>query len=65
MNIRSYCRVSAIIFAVVALLHLARLFYGWTVIIDGATLPMFVSWVGLIVTGGLAYWGLQGARGAG
>ncbi len=64
MNIKAYCRVSAIIFAVVALAHLARLFYGWSVIIDAATIPMFVSWVGLVVTGGLAYWGFQGARGA-
>jgi len=65
MNIKAYCRVSAIIFAVVALAHLARLFYGWSVIIDAATIPMFVSWMGLVVTGGLAYWGFQGSRGAG
>ena len=65
MNTRTYCKISAIIFAAVALAHLARLFYGWSVIIDGATIPMFVSWVGLIVTGGLAYWGFRGSRGAG
>lgn len=62
MNIRTYCRVSAIIFVVVALAHLARLIYSSSITIDGATIPMFVSWIGFIVPGALAYWGFQGAQ---
>ena len=65
MNIRTYCRVSAIIFVLVALAHLARLIFSSSLIIDGATIPMFVSWVGLVVPGALAYWGFQGAQRAG
>lgn len=65
MSIRTYCRVSAIVFAVVALTHLARLIYGASIVIDGQTIPMLASWLGLIVPGGLAYWGFSGARGAG
>ena len=65
MNTKAYCRISAIIFAVVALAHLARLVYGSSIVIDGAAIPMLASWVGLIVPGALAYWGFQEVRGAG
>jgi len=54
MNIRTYCRVSAIIFVLVALAHLARLIYSSSIIIDGETIPMFVSWIGFVVPGALA-----------
>jgi hypothetical protein len=64
MNITAYCRVSAIVFTVVALAHLARLIYGSSIVIDGEAVPMLASWVGLIVSGGLAFWGSRGARGA-
>jgi len=64
MNIRTYCRVSAIIFVLVALAHLARLIYSSSIIIDGETIPMFVSWIGFVVPGALAYWGFQGAQSA-
>ncbi len=65
MNIRTYCRVSAIVFTVVALAHLARLIYGSPITIDGEAIPMFASGVGLIGPGALAYWGFQGAQGTG
>ncbi len=63
MSTKTYCRVSAIVFTVVALAHLARLMYGSSITIDGEAIPMFASWVGLIVPGGLAFWSFQGVRG--
>ena len=65
MNISTYCRVSAIVFTAAALAHLARLIYGASVVIDGQTIPMLASWLGLIIPGGLAFWGFRGSRGAG
>lgn len=65
MNINTYCRVSAIVFTVVALAHLTRLISGASIVIDGEAIPMLASWVGLIVPGGLAFWGFKGSRGAG
>jgi hypothetical protein len=64
MNIRTYCWVSAMVFTVVALAHLARLIYGSSIVIDGEAIPMLASWVGVIVPGVLAFWGFRGARGA-
>ena len=65
MKFRTYCRVSAVIFVVVALAHLARVIYGSSIVIDGETIPIFVSWIGFVVPGALAYWGFQGAQSAG
>jgi len=48
-------------FALVALLHLLRLVMGWSVMIDAWTVPMWVSWVGLVVAGGLSYYGARHA----
>jgi hypothetical protein len=45
----SYAVVSALIFALVAIAHLVRLIKQWTVQIGPASVPMSVSWVGLIV----------------
>jgi len=65
MNFRRYCSVSAILFTVVALAHLTRLIYGWSIQVDDTAVPMFASWVGFIIPGGLAVWGFGEARGTG
>ena len=53
----SYLAISALIFAVVAFAHLARLLKGWPVQIGTHAVPMFVSWFGLAVSALLAIWG--------
>ena len=65
MNQKTYCGVSATLFTLVALAHLARLSYGWSVEIEAATIPMLVSWVGFVVPGALAVWGFREVRKAG
>jgi hypothetical protein len=62
MSRRAYLLVSAAIFSLVALLHLARVVFGWSAVIGGWNIPMWLSWVGLIVAGALAYFGLSLAR---
>jgi len=51
---RPFTSLAAIIFAVVALVHLMRLIYGWVVTIIGADVPMWTSVLGLVIAGGLA-----------
>ena len=41
------------------LFHLARIFMEWTVIIGDWSMPMWVSWIALVVAGGLALLGLR------
>ncbi len=54
---KTYLKVSSGIFALIALLHLARVLFGWNAVIGGWAVPMWLSWVALIVAGYLAYSG--------
>jgi high-affinity Fe2+/Pb2+ permease len=51
---RPFTSLAAVIFAVVAFVHLMRLIYGWVVTIVGADVPMWTSVLGLVLAGGLA-----------
>jgi hypothetical protein len=62
MSRRAYLLVSAAIFSLVALLHLARVVFGWSALIGGWSVPMWLSWVAIIVAGALAYFGFSLAR---
>ena len=62
MNRKSYFLITAIVFAVVGLVHLLRIILGWEAAIGGWTVPMWVSWLGLIVGAVLAYFGFTHAR---
>ena len=59
MTEKMFATIAAVIFALVALLHLVRLVMGWSIVIDSWTVPMWVSWVGLVVAGGLSYYGAR------
>jgi len=51
--------LAGIIFTLVALFHLVRIFMEWPVLIGDWFVPMWVSWVALIVAGGLALFGFR------
>jgi len=59
MTEKMFATIAAVIFALVALLHLLRLVMGWSVVIGSWTVPMWVSWVGLVIAGGLSYYGTR------
>jgi hypothetical protein len=52
-----YVAISAIIFALVAIGHIARLIQGWDVQVGGMGIAMSVSWIALVVSALLAVWG--------
>lgn len=54
---KSYIAISAIIFAVVAVGHIARLVQGWDVQVGGMGIATSVSWAALVVSAALAVWG--------
>jgi hypothetical protein len=55
----AYAAVSALIFAVVAIVHLIRIVRGWSVQIGSYAVPMSVSWIGLVIAAVLALWGFM------
>jgi hypothetical protein len=57
MDAKSYSRVATIIFAIIALLQLFRALSGWDITINGASIPLWASWLGAVVAGALAFVG--------
>jgi hypothetical protein len=53
----TYVVISALIFAVVAIGHAIRLVNRWTVQLGPYSVPMSVSWAGLVVAALISVWG--------
>jgi predicted cobalt transporter CbtA len=54
MSRKAYFLMTGIIFALVALAHALRIYMEWPVMIADWSVPKSVSWIALIVAGGLA-----------
>ena len=59
MNHKTYFKVTSLIFLIIAVLHLLRAVYGWEAVINGYTIPVWASWVAVLVAGFLAFRGYQ------
>ena len=59
MDEKTFSIAAGVIFAVVALFHLVRIYMGWPVMIGDWSVPMWLSWIGLIIAGGLAFFGMS------
>jgi hypothetical protein len=59
MSQKTFTIRASVIFGVVALFHVLRIFLGWPAVIGGWTVPMWLSWIGLVVAGGLSYFGIK------
>ena len=55
----SYAAVSALIFAIVSVMHVVRLINRWPVVIGPYNISMNVSWAALVVSALLAIWGFM------
>jgi hypothetical protein len=60
---RPFTTLAAIIFAVIALLHLYRLFTHFQIIAGSHTIPMWVSYFGVLIPGVLALMLFRESRG--
>jgi hypothetical protein len=58
MNDKLLHLIAGTIFALVALLQALRIYMGWSVVIGGWSAPMWVSWIAIVVAGGLSYFAL-------
>jgi hypothetical protein len=57
MTQRVFSLITATLFSLIAILHALRLLRGWQVTIGDIVLPVWVSWIGLVIAGYLAYEG--------
>lgn len=60
LSVKTYTRVSGVIFLAIAVLHAVRLLRGWEAVIGEWSVPGWASWVALVVAGYLAWVGLRG-----
>lgn len=54
---KPYVLVSAGLFAVISIIHLARAVMAWDFIIGPYHVPVAVSWLGFLVLAALSAWG--------
>lgn len=52
---KPFTTLAIAVFTIVAVLHFVRILMGWEVVIEGAVVPMWVSYIGLLIAGGLAF----------
>jgi hypothetical protein len=58
MNDKLFHLIAGTIFALVALLQALRIYMDWSVVIGGWSAPMWISWIAIVVAGGLSYFAL-------
>jgi hypothetical protein len=59
MNTKSYLLISAGVFALIAFLHLVRLFTHWTVQVGTLSFPLWGSWLVFLVAAVLSVWAFR------
>ena len=55
MKEKPYFPITGIIFAIITILHLLRIIYSWPALIGTFKVPLWLSWVALIIGGYLAF----------
>jgi hypothetical protein len=51
---KPFTAATLVILALVAMVHVLRLLFGWSVTIDGTDIPMWASVVAFVIPAGLA-----------
>jgi hypothetical protein len=62
MSQKTFCFVAGLIFLLVTFMHAMRLVLRWDAMIGGWMVPIWVSWVGVLLAGYLAFEGLRKSR---
>jgi hypothetical protein len=59
MNQITFSFVAGLIFLLIAAMHVLRLALKWEVVLNDWSVPMWVSWLALVIAGFLAVEGLK------
>ncbi len=58
-NARTYVVISAVIFGLVAVIHLLRAVNGWGFEVGPVSVPVGASWVAFVITAALCAWAIR------
>jgi hypothetical protein len=61
-NMKPFTTIAIIVFSLIALIHLLRLFFLWEVTINGMILPIWISVPGVLIASVLAFMVRQESR---
>jgi uncharacterized integral membrane protein len=59
MGAKTFSLIAGVIFAIVTLVNLTRVYMGWPVIIDTWHAPIWVSYIAIVVAGAMSYFAFQ------
>ena len=59
MALKVYLVATAVVFSLVALIHLLRVLFRWDVVIAGWPAPLWLSWLALVVLVGLIIFAIK------
>jgi hypothetical protein len=59
MGQRTFNLVTGMIFAIIVVVHILRLYMNWPVVIGAWIVPTWISWIACIVGCALSYSGLR------
>ncbi len=62
MDKKTYYLVASAAFFIIAVAHLLRAIYSWEAVIDGVVIPLWFSWVAVVLAGYLSVRGWQFAQ---
>jgi len=57
-----YAVVSGALFGAIAVLQAVRALYQWPVNVGSVDIPVWASWVAMVVAGGLCVWAFRSVR---
>jgi len=58
MTHRTYCLVAGLLFLLIASVQGARIILGWSAVVNGVGVPMWASWIAVLVLAFLSFTGL-------
>ncbi len=59
---QAYLQISGAVFGLIALLHIIRLLLNWPAQVAGWTVPLWISWIAILVSGALSVWAFRLVR---
>lgn len=59
ISMRAYLQTSGAVFGVIAVAHLLRLLWHWPIELAGQLVPLWASWLGLVLSAALSIWALR------
>ena len=62
MSKKAFSLIAGVVFGLIALGHVLRIVFGISLVVQDFTVPMWASWIAVVITGYLAYEGFRLAR---